>query len=285
MPEQVALNLEVKKDETKADVTLSDAAKEAANTQKIPEQLAAEKAAIDSAAGGVQETPEQKIEKEKEIHQNRVQKRIDKLTAEKYQLKGELEATRRLIEQRQPQQQTDEPVRENFDSDLAYLEARQDYRLNKIAADRDEQSRQVQQTAMQATWTQRKAMARVEHPDYDEVIADGEDIIIPRAAGDAIATSELGAELHYYLAKNPQEAAQLLQKTNPVDQIRVIGQIEAKIMAAKTTPKPKPTAAPAPLKPIGGGGGSIIIDPNKLSNDEWFKRDKEERLRKAGIKT
>jgi hypothetical protein len=189
--------------------------------------------------------------------------------------------------QRQTRQQppSDEPVRDNFDSDLAYLEARQDYKIQKVSLDRDEQSRQAQRQAMQASWTQKENEARAKYSDFDEVIAEVIPNEFPPAADNAIATSELGAELLYYLEKNPQEKNQLMQKTNPVDQIRAVGQIEAKIMASKVKPAPKVPAAPAPIKPIGGSGGNVEIPGSKLDDKEWFKRDNERRLAKAGIKT
>jgi hypothetical protein len=280
--EQAAIDAATK---AKSDEDVAIAAKAAADAEKTPEQLAADKAAEDAAkaaGGGTQETPEQKAEREKEHRQNRIQKRIDKLTAEKYELKGRVEAMERMQQQTRQQSQADEPVRDNFDSDLAYLEARQDYKIQKAALDRDEQSRQTQQQVLQANWVQKETAARAKYSDYDEVIADGEEISIPRAAGDAIAMSELGAELHYYLAKNPQEANRLMQLTNPIDQIRAIGQMEAKIGTAVQKPAKAP-GAPPPIKPVNTNTGNVVIDhldPNwKGSQGDW-ERLENERLRK-----
>jgi len=223
------------------------------------------------------ETPEQKDE----VRQNRIQKRIDKLTAEKYELKGRLETLERMVQQQpQTRQQADEPVRDNYETDLAYLEARQDYKISKVNSERDALARQEHLAVQQTAMAEKENAVRQQHPDYDEVIADAGDIPISNAACDAILGSDLGVELRYHLAKNPQEAARLNLIRNPVDLGRAMGQLEAKILAAKQQPKqpPRVPSAPPPIKPVGTSGGTVEVDESKMTDAEYMAS-----LRKKGL--
>jgi hypothetical protein len=253
------------------------------NTEKPAEQE-------QPVAGSEPVTPEKTIEQKpeeaaREERQNRIQKRIDKLTAEKYELKGRLDAMERMMEQqRHPLPVDDRPEREKYDSDLAYLEAVQDFKLKKIFEETEANRIRTQAEMQQEEINRKIEEARKNHTDYDDVIADSESIFIPQAAGEAMRSSSLFAELSYHLAKNPSEAARLMQLKNPVDQIRAIGQMEAIILNKNQQPaKPKPTRAPEPITPVGSGGGNTEVNPDDLDDKEYFARLKKQKLAKAGI--
>ena len=80
------------------------------------------------------ENPEGEAEKKPEDteqhKESRIQKRIDKLTREKYQLKGELEAMKKMQEQytsQAPAPATGKPSRDKFNTDEEWIEALTDY--------------------------------------------------------------------------------------------------------------------------------------------------------------
>jgi len=92
--------------------------------------------------------------------------------------------------------------------------------------------------------------------------------------------SEQGEELAYYLGQNPDEAERIVG-LSPVGAVRELVRIEASFAKPDTTkqpesPAPKPktvSAAPAPVKPIPGGGShaASLHDP-ELPFSDWEKQ-------------
>ena len=124
--------------------------------------------------------------------------------------------------------------------------------------------------------------ARQAHEDFDEVVET--DIKISQPMQQAMLDSEQGAEVAYWLGKNPKEAERIAQLP-PVGAIREIGRIEASFATKKNNPAPKPkplSKAPAPVIPISGGtagGGSSIHDPDTAADfNRW------EKIRRAQLK-
>lgn len=68
---------------------------------------------------------------------------------------------------------------------------------------------------------------------------------------------DLQVDTAYFLGSNPKEAARIA-KLSPVRQIREVAKLEAKL-ATKAKPAKRPSAAPEPIKPVGG---------SKTSTDE-----------------
>lgn len=91
----------------------------------------------------------------------------------------------------------------------------------------------------------------------------------------AIMDAENGAEIVYYLHKNPAED-QRLARLPPWSQGREIGKLEAKLLAEPVKPK-VPSKAPAPITPLTGtapvtSGESLATDDDKT----WMlKRQKQ----------
>lgn len=213
-----------------------------------------------------------------------VAKRIGKLLAEKRAAEQRAEdAERRLApgsqpakEQAQPpaapQPQMGKPVSASFETYEAYVEALTDWKVEQSNAARS-QREAAQKTA--ENWKTRSADARTAHPDYDQVLAEAESTPISRAMHETIAESDLGPELVYFLAKNPDDAARIA-KLPPLAAAREIGKLEATLSA-----KPEKPAAAAPAKPlpkppkaVGGGHAPAAIDLNDpdLSMKD-FKRE------------
>ena len=219
-------------------------------------------------------------------------------------LRRELQETKRQNEelQRQLQQQTAkpsaepskpvdpdaEPIETDFEDYSAYLkavgrhEARQAIREEREAAKREAEAK---------AYEERFSKAREKHEDFEEALESAEDIIVPPAAQQAMLDSDDPGEIAYYLATHHEEAGKLTGMT-PVQQVKEIGRIEARISSAgqppveqKPTPKPKPTAQalPAPLRPVSSVSGEPpAFDPFTASKDDprwpaWrLERDKRE---------
>ena len=210
------------------------------------------------------------------------QKKIDKLTADKHRLEGELAATRRQLEGK-PAGETpaDQPVVDqgpvkptrpklaDFDGDWDKYESAQSvYEEKKTEYDRSialkefneqrqrEQLAQVQQQ-IQGQFEQRKTAVMEKFDDYEEVIESlvaAGDVVFPGYLAEAFMESPQGPEVMYHLAKNVDEAKRILA-LSPRMQLLEIGKIEATLEAnskekpTETVPAtPARAAAPAPAQ-------------------------------------
>ena len=213
-----------------------------------------------------------------------VQKRIDKLTREKYQARAEAEATRRELERlhaqmqqspRQTSKDGGEPRLDQFDNFDAYIAAKASYIADQRLAEklsereqREQERRQQEQGAKTAeTWSKRLADVRKEVPDYDDVI-ESADVVITREMGQAIMDSDIGPKVALYLARNPEEAERLagLPETSVA---RAIGRIEAKIEAEALVKTQ--SAAPKPPTPVSGRGIANDGPSDKQPIEDWMK--------------
>lgn len=132
-----------------------------------------------------------------------------------------------------------------------------------------------QQQKMLAAWDEARADARERIPDFDQVVNDRTPI--HQRAAPFIVESEKGAEIAYWLGKNPQAAQALYSQfeTAPARALVELGRIEARVSApaAKTV-----STAPKPAPILNGGVNPLGFDVGKASVN-----DVAEQLRKAGI--
>jgi hypothetical protein len=163
------------------------------------------------------------------------QKRIDEVTAQKYEAQRQADYWRGLAEGRapaaEPQQQVGPPDRwedpERYDQWL----------IEQAVSRTKEEFTRAQSTR---SFEEREAAVRASKPDYDTIVRDPSLPITPLMA-EVIRESEKGPELAYYLASNRSELAQIASRP-PHLQAAALGRIEASL----TTPAP----APAAIKPI-----------------------------------
>lgn len=218
------------------------------------------------------------------VDHDKIQRRIDKLTREKYQAKAEAEAVRREVEAlrrqveetrpRQIQQAQGEPKIEDFQNLDEYVAAKAEYVADrKLAAafeQREAKQRETDtaksQQAQADQWSKRMASAAEKTPDLYEVI-ESASAPLTRAMADAIMDSDIGPQVAYYLAQNPEEAERLAG-LSPSSVARAIGRIEAKLESDAVKPK---SAAPKPVDPVGSrSSASGMPDPmNTKAYIDW----------------
>lgn len=211
-----------------------------------------------------------------------VQRRIDKLTREKYQSRAEVEMLRRQLEEAkarpEPRQETQakgEPRLEQFSNFEDYIAARDSFLERKFeekltARERQDQEARRQNESAKASesWNNRLNDIRKEVPDYDDVI-EAADVPVSHAMAQAITESELGPRVALYLANHPAEADAMLNLSTSAT-LRAIGRIEAKIEAGSG--KNKISGAPKPIKPVSGSGAGASNGPSdSQSIDDWMK--------------
>ena len=154
-----------------------------------------------------------------------------------------------------------------------------------VADDRAKQAelaRQAQDEAERAAFTQRMEAVAKEIPDWKAVVS-ASDVKLQNAVLDYMAHATYGAQLAYFLAKNP-EIAEGLNKLSPLLAVAEAGALATQFVKkaeSKATPAPTTEApvrgAPAPIVPIRGEGTQINTDPSKMSYKELraFERSRE----------
>lgn len=199
------------------------------------------------AAGEKKEkTPEQR-----EI--DRLRRRVDNLTRQKYELRAAAPAA--APQQQQHQADDDEPVTLTK-AELSQRIAEQARQLAPTMRDQEAETerRHGVVTSLAKEWGQEK---------FDALSADLDDALgglvdrrgVPTAATDAIFHADDPKGVIEYLADpdNADEAASI-SKMGAVQAGRAIAKLEHKLAAEKLKAKPQPSNAPAPIEPARGGG-------------------------------
>lgn len=241
---------------TPAPVALADVKPEVTNTPEV------------TATEGEVEKQEQA--KEKVFTQAEVDALIQKRL-----LKEERRVHRRIEAQQREQQVSRiaqvEPKRDEFRDDDAYAQAQIDHlaakRAEQILMER-EQARQQEQRA--ETFLDQAEKASERYADFQTVVGNPA-LSINDHMAEFIAESEMGADVAYYLGKNPIKAAQIA-KLSPVGAARELTRIEAEL-ASK--PKAQPSNAPEPIKPVGtrGKSTSSALPSDEDPIDVWMKKE------------
>lgn len=145
-----------------------------------------------------------------------------------------------------------------------------------IAQEREQAAAAEQQRAMQEKFQQQAVRGKEKYDDFEEKVVRGAQEgawPLSETLGPLLVESEVGEDIAYHLATNPQEAEEVF-RLSPVEQARYFGKVEAKFSAARaaatggeaekpaTTRAPK---APAPVPPVKGAGGRF--QPSASTDD------------------
>lgn len=216
-----------------------------------------------------------------------VQKRIDKLTRqfreqerENERLRAQVETMMRMREggqQSTPQPAPDnqKPRQEDYDSHDAYVEALADWKVEQRLQDerkrtRDEQL-QRQKADEDARWNAQLETARRKYQDWDEVLEDV-DIPVSPALIETLRTSDVGADLTYYLATHPDDLRRISALT-PLAMARELGKIETRLGAPPVRTASQKPAPPAPLSSV--TSQEPATSPGRMSYQEyeaWYEK-------------
>lgn len=205
---------------------------------------------------------------EQSAEPSNVEKRINKLTAEKYGKDRKIEEKDRKIrelearlgtgeETQQSKQPTGKPTLEQFDYDQdAYNEAMIDYHVQQQLDKRETAAQKAQREQAdrqrEAAYDKQEIEYVTENPSYvDDIQALP---MFPVDTLNVIKGQENAPSLVHYLAKNPSVAEQIAQLDTMSAAVQ-IGMIAAKNSAQVKTVKT--SAAPDPIDPIKPGGSSM----------------------------
>lgn len=169
------------------------------------------------------------------------------------------------------------PTPAQFTDAFEYAEALAEWSAENALKNRDkaeaERKQEAERSRVLTDWEQRQQTVKSEVTDYAEVVAASE-VIVSDQIRDAIIESDVGPQVLYYLAKNPEFAKELASKS-ATSALREIGKLEAKLSGDTTSEKPatKPSRAPAPISPIRGSRPvetSVASDGNFHGTyDQW----------------
>lgn len=204
------------------------------------------------------------------------QKKLERKDAEIEELKRQLADKQDNGKKPEPRTLSDDkPQLDSYETYEDYYEALTDWKVEQRFKDKDAKAKEAQAREESGkkldTYNKRAAEFKKTTPDFEKVIADfSEDVDITPAMEHAILESEVGPQLAYYLANNPDEA-ESIAKMGVMQMNRYLGKLEAKLES--NPPKViKTTNAPAPISPVGKASSASTKTINdEMSYEEYRK--------------
>lgn len=165
-----------------------------------------------------------------------------------------------------------ETAKIKYSRDIAAFVTKQAREELRAEIQREAQEGEVRRSKQQLTdsWRAKADMAIKADPEFQEAVNEVGAHLDRLGMNDLVMESEVGPELVAELYAKPEEMQRLLEaerQANPLKVSRILGQIEARLMAAKrdaVKPPPKPPAPPPkplphpPATPGGGGHASTV---------------------------
>jgi hypothetical protein len=269
---------------------MSDEVVASAQAEPVTDATAA---TVDSPVEGAETQPEALVE---QVAKTFTQDEVDAIVGQRLaresrkserdiQAKIDEAVARQLQQRQQPQEAPQKPKPDQFTTTEDYVEALTDWKAREVVKSQVEELRGQEKVRTQKaqaeqianTYRDRVAALAVKHPDFEEV-AYSPSLPITDAMAETIQQSELGAEVHYFLGKNPAEAKRIAS-LSPFLQAKEIGRIEAKLASGAPL---NVSSAPKPITPVGGGRGAPITldldDPaslKKMGTSAWIEANRE----------
>ena len=235
-----------------------------------------------------QESDEIKATEEKKSNP-KLEKRFSELTKQREEARKEAQREREqreslenrlkeLEERATPRpvevQENVKPQPHQFNDAFEYAEALAEWSTEQALINRDKQEAerraQEERNKVLDSWNKRLNDAKADLPDFDDMVASS-DVVVNDHIRDAILESDVGPQILYHLAENP-ELADKLNSGSPISALRQIGRLEAQFErkeapVAESKPSVARSKAPAPINPIKTGSG--VVDVGVDSNGEF----------------
>ncbi len=251
-----------------------------------PEQVVEEEVSQTTGDKGVPAEPSPDVAEPKKT---KVQERIGQLTKEKWDARREAEYWKNQAAKREtpPTEVSSDrpkpPLETEFSDTEEYRKARVEYE-DKLDAwrERGKRTQEIQFRQKQehednlAKYNLNAERMRAKYQDFDETV--NSPVFTPELSVEILA-SEYAPEIGYYLAKNPAEAQRISSLSlNAI--AREIGRLESKFTEGKSR---LISGAPKPLTTV-AGNDIVTKDPSKMTDDEWYRWDKQEKIKKIKLK-
>lgn len=185
-------------------------------------------------------------------------------------------------------EQDPEPTIDQFTDINEYRSALKEWTADdtrrKDAAIAAESAQKAKHETVVKGWRDRQEAAKIAIPDYAETIA-GSDLKVSDQIRDEILESDVGPQLLYHFAKNPDLVAELNAMTS-AKALKMFGKLEDKLTPSSSESKPalkvvEVSKAPAPISPL---KGSTSVTINGLDAKGEFHGTAQEwrKMREAG---
>ena len=220
----------------------------------------------------------EKPDPDPEVERRREKNRLERA----YRKRAEAMARAELLEKELAAERAKIPVRvavddaaprlEQFDYDPEkYAAAKAEYATKKAEKDFAEKAKTAEATKLReklvTSWEEKAEKASDKYEDFETVVGK---LTPDNPFTQAIMEAE--PDLAYYLAKHPKEVERLAELPTVSARIRELGKLEAKLAAEPEKPK-KPSAAPAPIKPLSGAGSTKSDVPSEDdSTADWIRK-------------
>jgi len=172
-----------------------------------------------------------------------MQKRIDKLTREKYEARAEAERLKAKPVQSDPLD------RSQFDTDDDFVEAEIQRRI--VAKEAEKAQLAQREIELEREVKRERLLHDAELAGKFDREHFAQNVRVTEMMAEAILDSDLGADLIVHLSANPDEAKRIAELPK-ARQAAEIGKLEDKL----TTKAVKTSGAPEPIKPISASGNS-----------------------------
>ena len=192
------------------------------------------------------------------------QKRIDEVTAKKYEAEREAAYWRGIAEGKSPQQPAQPQAQEAPDR----WDDPEGHDRWLIAQAKRELLTETQQVTALQSFEERAAKVRQSKPDFDSVVGNP-NLPVSETMWNVIRESDGGPEVFYHLGQNPQEARRIAALPD-YRQAAELGKLEAKLSHPAPAPAPR-TPPPPPPQTVAGLSAGIAKAPEDMSMSEYIK--------------
>lgn len=181
------------------------------------------------------------------------------------------------------------PDRSSFETYDEYVAALTQYNvgqsLRQVYAEAQRLKQQEAAAEQEARWQAKQAEAAKKYEDFEEKVLTNEELDITEVMASAIRESDLGTEVAYFLANNPDLATKIASLP-PTSQVREIGKIEARIEGSPASaPKAKRSSAPAPIVPVTPAASNNPFDLSKAQTQAEYESMRAAQMKATGAQS
>jgi hypothetical protein len=204
-----------------------------------------------------------------------IERRFKKYQAQISEKERELEYWKQQAMKGTPVQeqivQTGKPVLADYSNIEQFMEARAIFDRQEIMRD-IERTTSVKKVAN--GYLDKVEQFKKTVPDFQEALAAASDEVVQQDTIEFVQTSDVGPQIAYHLAKNPEELDRL-NSLSPIRRIAELGKLEDRLVGKpNVVPLKKVTSAPDKLSDVKGTGTTVIKDPGQATSyAEWKRLD------------
>lgn len=258
-------------------------------------EAAQQEATNQQQAGDAEKAAKAEAEKADEGKRNRTREYIQRINGENADMRrrlAELERAQSSTPNTPQRQSQGAPTLEQYNYDFtAWNEANREYLIDQAKQGWTKEQKQAEtQRQQQETiqrYEQRAAEFADDHPDFVEVVGSIDPQFLTVEVQAAIMGHEMGPQIAYHLANHEDDLWQLASiraDLMPAAVARLASRLgaapPAPVQASAPTPQPKPITQAPPPPPTVAGRSPSETPAEKLTDDEWYRRDRDKRRKR-----